>query len=46
MAEEKVVDQAKEKKAEVAATPRNKVADFSNGGVFNSSDSFSLARQM
>ena len=42
MAEEKV----EEKKAEVATTHVNRVADFSNGGVFNSSDSFSLARQM
>ena len=42
MAEEKV----EEKKAEVATTHVNRVADFSSGGVFNSSDSFSLARQM
>ena len=50
MTEENVVVEEKPKKepkkAEVAAQPRNKVADFSNGGVFNSSDSFSLARQM
>ena len=44
MAEEKVV--VEKKKDEVAPMPRNKVADFSNGSVFNSSDSFSLARQM
>lgn len=44
MAEEK--ERVVEKKAEVATTHVNKVADFSNGGVFNSSDSFSLARQM
>ena len=50
MAEEKIVDKAvKEEKKEVAVqsqTHINKIADFSDGGVFNSSDSFSLARQM
>ena len=38
-----------EKKNEVATQNQNhvnRVADFSNGGVFNSSDSFTLARQM
>ena len=35
-----------EKKTEVATTHVNRVADFSNGGVFNSSDTFTLARQM
>lgn len=51
MAEEKVVENVKEEKKEVATqtqtTPsRNMVADFENGGIFNSSDSFKLARNM
>ena len=51
MAEEKVVESVKEEKKEVAtqtqATPsRNMVADFEHGGIFNSSDSFKLARNM
>lgn len=51
MAEEKTVGQNEHivaKNTEVANVNQhiNKVADFSNGGVFNSSDSFSLARQM
>ena len=46
MAEETKVE---EKKAEVATQTQgrvNRIADFSNGGVFISSDSFTLARQM
>ena len=43
MAEEKKVE---EKKAEIATTHVNRVADFKDGNVFNSSDSFALARQM
>lgn len=46
MAEEKQV-KIEEKKAEVATQEHtNMVADFSDGGVFNSSDSFKLAAQM
>lgn len=47
MAEEKTVE-VKEEKKEVATTQEhtNMVADFENGGVFNSSDSFKLAWQM
>ena len=50
MAEEKVVENVKEEKKEVATQTQtqehtNLVADF-NGGIFNSSDSFKLAFQM
>ena len=50
MAEEQVkeVKEAKEEKKEVApqTQTRNMVANFDNGGIFNSSDSFKLAAQM
>ena len=47
MADEKSVE-VKEEKKEVAVSQEhtNMVADFENGGVFNSSDSFKLAWQM
>lgn len=47
MAEEKTIE-VKEEKKEVATTQEhtNMVADFDNGGIFNSSDSFKLAWQM
>lgn len=45
MAEDKKVE-VKEEKKELATTPANKVADFSDGGIFNSSDSFILATNM
>lgn len=45
MAEE-VVAKKEEQTTAVAAPRVNKVADFKDGNVFNSSDSFSLARQM
>ena len=44
---EKVVEKAEEKKEVAPQTQaRNMVADFDNGNVFNSSDSFKLAAQM
>lgn len=51
MAEVNTKESAVEEKKEVAtqtpATPsRNMVADFEHGGIFNSSDSFKLARNM
>lgn len=47
MADEKGVEiKQKEEKKEVATTTTNKVADFSGGGIFNSSDSFILATNM
>ncbi len=47
MANEKEVAVIEEEKKEVAPKPHeNMVADFSDGGVFNSSDSFKLAAQM
>lgn len=48
MAEEKEVKvEEKAEKAEVATKDgKNMVADFSDGGIFNSSDSFKLAYQM
>ena len=46
MAEEKNIE-VKEEKKEVATTQsNNKVADFSDGGIYNSSDSFILATNM
>jgi len=47
MSEEKtVVEKEKEEKKEVAVQSNNKVADFSDGGIYNSSDSFILATNM
>ena len=49
MAEEKtqVKEQADQtEKKEVTIQPHNKVADFSDGGIYNSSDSFTLAMNM
>lgn len=48
MADEKIKEVAEQaEKAEVATkTHENMVADFSGGGIFNSSDSFKLAHQM
>jgi hypothetical protein len=47
MSEEKTVKAAgAEEKKEVAVQPHNKVADFSDGGIYNSSDSFTLAMNM
>lgn len=51
MAEEKEVKEIKEEKKEVSVQAQtqahtNLVADFNNGGIFNSSDSFKLACQM
>lgn len=47
MSEEKKVEvNSKEEKKEVAVQNSNKVADFSDGGIYNSSDSFILATNM
>lgn len=46
MAEEKTVEVKEEKKEVATQEHTNMVADFENGGVFNSSDSFKLAWQM
>lgn len=47
MAEEiKVEEKKEETTVAVADVKQNRVADFSNGEIFNSSDSFSLAGQM
>lgn len=45
MADENVKE-VKEEKKEVAVKQDNRVADFSGGGIFNSSDSFTLAMNM
>ena len=44
---ESAVEEKKEVSTQTPTTPsRNMVADFENGGIFNSSDSFKLAAQM
>lgn len=46
MAEDKTVEVKEEKKEIATQEHTNMVADFDNGGIFNSSDSFKLAWQM